>query len=592
MGNNYSNNVSFSEAGSEEEWENVSNVDYCEDDDEVLLHDEDFIERLRILEDAKQLKQLAKMFMHPELPVEVDPAACARCYYDRASAPMQETKDDMEEKDILMEDIENLKRLAKDYLHPELPVEVDPAACARCYYDRASAPMQETKDDMKEKNMLMKDIENLKRLAKDYLHPELSAITSDPAACARCYYDRASAPMQETKEEMEEHDRVMADVAELRHLARDYLHPELSVITSDPAACARCYYDRASAPMQETKEEMEEHDRVMADVADLRRLARDYLHPELSVVTSDPSACARCYFDRASAPMQETKEEMEEHDRVLTDVAELRHLARDYLHPELSVVTSDPSACARCYYDRASAPMQETKEEMEEHGRVLTDVAELRHLACDYLHPELSVVTSDPSACARCYYDRASAPMQETKEEMEEHDRVMADVAELRHLACDYLHPELSVVTSDPSACARCYFDRASAPMQETKEEMEEHDRVLTDVAELRRLACDYLHPELSVVTSDPAACARCYFDRASATVQDSFEEAEQHHEVLVDALNLKSLAEKVKHLSISTNKVNPSTTLSAAEMAKNKVSVSSVNLYGLDDDFSDAALF
>lgn len=40
MGNNYSNNVSLSEAGSEEEWENVSNVDYCEDDDEVLLHDE------------------------------------------------------------------------------------------------------------------------------------------------------------------------------------------------------------------------------------------------------------------------------------------------------------------------------------------------------------------------------------------------------------------------------------------------------------------------------------------------------------------------------------------------------------------------
>ena len=40
MGNKYSNNVSLSEAGSEEEWENVSNVDYCEDDDEVLLDDE------------------------------------------------------------------------------------------------------------------------------------------------------------------------------------------------------------------------------------------------------------------------------------------------------------------------------------------------------------------------------------------------------------------------------------------------------------------------------------------------------------------------------------------------------------------------
>ena len=40
MGNNYSNDISLSEAGSEEEWEHVSNADYCEDDDEVLLNDE------------------------------------------------------------------------------------------------------------------------------------------------------------------------------------------------------------------------------------------------------------------------------------------------------------------------------------------------------------------------------------------------------------------------------------------------------------------------------------------------------------------------------------------------------------------------
>ena len=158
-------------------------------------------------------------------------------------------------------------------------------------------------------------------------------------------------------------------------------------------------------------------------------------------------------------------------------------------------------------------------------------------------------------------------------------------------LAKMIMHPELPVEV-DPNACARCYYDRASAPMQETEEEMEEHDRVMADAAELRRLARDYLHPELSVVTSDQAACARCYYDRASAPVQDSFEEAEQHHEVLVDALNLKNLAEKVKHIHDSSNKVNPSITLSPTEIARNKVSVSSVNLYGLDDDFSDAALF
>ena len=41
MGKNYYNDISLSEAGSEEEWEHVSNADYCEDDDEqVLLDDE------------------------------------------------------------------------------------------------------------------------------------------------------------------------------------------------------------------------------------------------------------------------------------------------------------------------------------------------------------------------------------------------------------------------------------------------------------------------------------------------------------------------------------------------------------------------
>merc|ERR1711971_469347 len=130
--------------------------------------------------------------------------------------------------------------------------------------------------------------------------------------------------------------------------------------------------------------------------------------------------------------------------------------------------------------------------------------------------------------------------------------------------ARDYLHPELPVEV-DPAACARCYYDRASAPLQETKEEMEEKNMLMDDIEKLRKLARDYLHPELPVVTSDPSACARCYYDRASAPVQDSFEEAEQHHEVLVDALNLKNLAEKVKHMQ-GSNKVNPAITLSTAE--------------------------
>mmetsp|Transcript_11483 Transcript_11483/g.25741 ORF Transcript_11483/g.25741 Transcript_11483/m.25741 type:complete len:157 (-) Transcript_11483:345-815(-) len=80
-----------------------------------------------------------------------------------------------------------------------------------------------------------------------------------------------------------------------------YAHPELPVVTSDPTATARCFYQRASAPEQESLEEMEERAQVLADAADLKKMAVLYAHPELPVEVS-AVATARCYFDRASAP--------------------------------------------------------------------------------------------------------------------------------------------------------------------------------------------------------------------------------------------------------------------------------------------------
>jgi hypothetical protein len=87
----------------------------------------------------------------------------------------------------------------------------------------------------------------------------------------------------------------------------------------------------------------------------------------------------------------------------------------------------------------------------------------------------------------------------------------------LKKFAVDYLHPELPVVTTDGTACGRNYFVRASAPEQETEEEAEERDRVLEEAKLLKKFAVDYLHPEVAIETTDPMACARCFFDRASA---------------------------------------------------------------------------
>jgi hypothetical protein len=267
----------------------------------------ELLERLRILEDAKNLKRLAVAFLHPERPVEVEFDAYARCYFDRPSAPEQETFEEAEERNAILQDAQALKKLATDYAHPELKVKnTDYLSCARCYFDRASAPDQETREEADERALILQDVENLRRAEREYLHPELGVVTSDPTACARCYFDRASAPEQETAEYAEERRMALADAAALKKLAVDYLHPELGVVTSDPTACSRCYFDRASAPEQETVEYAEERRMALADAAAFKKLAVDYMHPELGVVTSDPTACARCYFDRASAPEQQS----------------------------------------------------------------------------------------------------------------------------------------------------------------------------------------------------------------------------------------------------------------------------------------------
>ena len=309
----------------------------------------------------------------------------------------------------ILEDAKQLKFLAAAFLHPEKPVEVDGTACARCYFDRPSAPEQETVGEANYRAMVLADTVALRQAAVDYMHPELGVVTSDGTATARCYFDRPSAPEQESYEEAEERAAILADALALKKLAVDYMHPELGVVTSDGTATARCYFDRASAPEQESYDEAEERAMVLADALALKKLAVDYMHPELGVVTSDGTATARCYFDRPSAPEQESYEQAEERAMVLADAIALKKLAVDYMHPEIGVVTSDTTSTARCYFDRASAPEQESYEDAEERAAILADALALKKLAVDYMHPEIGVVASDGTATARCYFDRFSA---------------------------------------------------------------------------------------------------------------------------------------------------------------------------------------
>eukprot|EP00525_Craspedostauros_australis_P006731 CAMPEP_0198135488 /NCGR_PEP_ID=MMETSP1442-20131203/60615_1 /TAXON_ID= /ORGANISM="Craspedostauros australis, Strain CCMP3328" /LENGTH=566 /DNA_ID=CAMNT_0043796661 /DNA_START=142 /DNA_END=1841 /DNA_ORIENTATION=- len=513
--------VSSEDESAEED--NDLEYDAADEDEE---EDEEWNERLAVLRDARQLKQWADFYAHPEAPVEVDPLAKARNYFNRPSAPRSNVEEEMERIRIL-QDAKQLKQFAVDYMHPELPVKVtDPLAGARNYFGRASAEPQESKeeadereDDMDERDDIMEDMMKLKELAIDYMHPE-KPVAVDPLASCRNYFDRASAELQESKEEADERARILEDAAALKKLAVDYMHPELPVKTTDPLACGRNYFDRPSAPQQELDEEAEERAQVLADAAALKQLAVDYMHPELPVKTSDPFACGRNYFSRPAADEFEDEDDMDERDDIVADAMKLKELAIDYMHPEKPVAV-DPLASCRNYFDRASAEPQESKEEADERARILEDAAALKKLAVDYLHPELPVKTTT---------------------------HLLEDAAALKKLAVDYLHPELPVKTTDPLACGRNYFDRPSAPQQELDEEAEERARVLEDAAALKQLAVDYMHPELPVKTTDPFACGRNYFSRPAADEYEDEDDMDERDDIVADAMKLKELAIDYMH--------------------------------------------
>lgn len=510
-----------------------------EEDDQMKL------ERQLALNDARQLKQLAVFFLHPEIPVSSE--GQSRCYFDRASAEEPDTLDHANEKADILRDAAALKQAAIDYLHPEIPVVTsDPFACGQNYFERPSAAAEDI--DFDERATILAEAKALKKLAVDYMHPELPVLTSDPTACARCFFDRPSGP--EPIQDAEEYGRVMEDISTLKSLAQDYLHPERPVVTTDATASARCFFDRASAPERLSKEEEQERDLILSECSALKKLAVDYKHPELPVVT-DSTATARCYFDRVSAPERLSQEDSNEMALIMADIAALKTSAADFLHPERPV-TSDPLSTARCFFDRPSAPEQLTIEEAEERAQILRDAVALKAQAVDFLHPELPVVTTDPTATARCFFSRPSAVAQLSLEEMEEREAILVDSKALKQNAIDFMHPERSVGTTDPTATARCYFARFSAVEQESKEDMGERDAVLSDAMALKKLAVDYMHPERSVFTTDPSATARCFFDRPSAPPMESMEDFEERLQVLADAKALKKLAVDFMHPEIS----------------------------------------
>jgi adenosyl cobinamide kinase/adenosyl cobinamide phosphate guanylyltransferase len=239
----------------------------------------------------------------------------------------------------------------------------------------------------------------------------------------------------------------------------------------------------------------------------------------------------------------------------------------------------------------------EFEEARAERRRILEEAKELKKLARMYLHPEDPIVTN-PSACARCYFDRASAVEQESYEEAEERANVLADAANLKRLAVHYMHPEIGVKTTDSTAYARNYFDRASAVEQESYEEAEERANVLADAANLKRLAVHYMHPEIGVKSTDSTVYGRNYFSRFSADEVDSVEESEERAKALADCEALLKRIDVVSKNSTSAktvlplpSKVIPAPQVKTVDTSITKSvsrSASHVKLFGLDEESGD----
>jgi len=370
----------------------------------------------------------------------------------------------------------------------------------------------------------------------------------------------------------------LAEAAALKKLAIDYMHPEVGVTATDGAAFGRNYFNRYSAPKIEDMEDAEERALVLAEVAALKKLAVDYMHPEVGVTSAVGACFGRNYFNRCSAPDTEEDELADERAEILAEAAALKKLAIDYMHPEVGVTATDGAAFGRNYFNRPSAPETEDMEDAEERVLVLAEAAALQKSAVDFMHPEVGVSASDATLFGRNYFNRLSAPDMEDAEDADERVLVLAEAAALKKSAVDYMHPEVGITFTDGAAFGRNYFNRVSAPDIEQDEFAKERVRVFAEAAALKKAAMDFMHPEVGVITTDATACGRNFFNRYSAP---EVEKQAESPEESPDVAAVKNLAAAVKGANLPSAK---STKLSSSDqdIGGTKKSASTVNLFGL----------
>jgi hypothetical protein len=190
------------------------------------------------LEDVKALKESAAQYLHPEVRVSSSIAVTRRAYFGSGGVDDERAK--------ILEDMQLLKTLAVQYLHPEQPVKVSPEVFARCYFTRPSADLYESEEEATARAEVLKDAQDLKAFAAQCRAPE-APVVADPEVTGRNYFDRVSAALPDSADEdFEDREQVLADALALKKLAVDFLHPEVGIANRSVAA-GRSYFDRPSA---------------------------------------------------------------------------------------------------------------------------------------------------------------------------------------------------------------------------------------------------------------------------------------------------------------------------------------------------------
>jgi membrane-bound inhibitor of C-type lysozyme len=455
----------------------------------------------QVLAETRMLKEQAASYLCPEGDLKVKSFG-ARCYFDRASAPEVASKDEADTEAEVLSDITCMKGLAVDFLHPESQTKsTDSFSFGRSYF----VDPAECKEEADERAQILAEARLLKEQATKYHCPEEKVNVESIGS--RCYFERASAPEPVTRDVVDAQSEIVLDASRMKKLAGGFLNPENVSISITASSFGRNYFTDSA----ESKEEADERAEALAEARLLKERATNYFCPEKKVTVE--SVGSRCYFERASAPETITKGEADAIVESLSDATLIKKLSADFVHPENQVNTTDAFSFGRNYFTKCSSVPTELKEEVVKRAQFIDEATLLKEHATSYLCPELVVTNTDPSTYGRNYFGRLDSNEVLSKEDADELYGIMSDTGVMKKASTDYLRPEVSVSNTHPFAMGRNYFKTLSSVPTETEEESNERFQILADSVMLKKAAVDYLQPEITSTTTDPTAYGRNFFD-------------------------------------------------------------------------------